>query len=82
MATPKETAQRADLAPRLVESLEPANIDRDVADAWAREVAARLRERDYISKDPTVLLFTFDELVSIKNHVYTPALSRVTEHEI
>jgi DNA-binding MarR family transcriptional regulator len=44
-------------------------------------MATRLRERNYISKDPTVLLFTFDELVSIKNHVYTPALSRVTEPE-
>ncbi len=48
---------------------------------YYNDMTARLRQRDYISADPTVLLFTFDELASIKNHVYTPALSRVTEHE-
>lgn len=42
-------------------------------------LVTHLRETGAIDRDPTVLLFTFDEFTSIKNHVYTPALSKVIE---
>lgn len=38
-----------------------------------------LRETHAIGKEPTVLLFTIDEFMTVKNHVYTPCLSRIVD---
>ena len=40
-----------------------------------------LRQHDAIERDPVVLLFTFAEFETVKNHVYTPGLSRVVDQD-
>ena len=47
--------------------------------AYYDALDARLREARAIGKEPTVLLFTLEEFQTVKNHVYTPCLSRVVD---
>ena len=40
-----------------------------------------LREQEAIEVDPKVLLFTYDDFIAVKNHVYSPGLTRVVEQD-
>ena len=47
--------------------------------AYYDSLVGRLRQQHAIAREPTVLLFTLDEFQTVKNHVYTPCLSRVVD---
>jgi DNA-binding MarR family transcriptional regulator len=47
--------------------------------AYYDALDARLRDARAIGREPTVLLFTLEEFQTVKNHVYTPCLSRVVD---
>jgi DNA-binding MarR family transcriptional regulator len=50
-------------------------------ETYLQRVVTHLRGLDAIEVDPKVMLFTIDDFVAVKNHVYTPGLTRIIEQD-
>ncbi len=50
-------------------------------EAYMNLITTHLWEADSIEEEPKALLFTYDDLIAIKNHVYSPGLTRVVEQD-
>ena len=44
-------------------------------------VSTNLWEADAIEQEPKALFFTYEDFIAIKNHVYSPGLTRVVEQD-
>ena len=50
-------------------------------ETYLNRMTSSLWEQEAIEADPKVLLFTFDDFIAVKNHVYSPGFTRVVEHD-
>jgi DNA-binding MarR family transcriptional regulator len=50
-------------------------------EAYLNTKVTHLREQSAIDHNPTVLPFTYDDFLAIKNHVYGPGLTRIVERD-
>jgi len=58
-----------------------ATRDYQEFDDYLNLKVSHLRKEDAIDRDPKVFPFTFPNFQAIKNHVYTPGLTRTTEQD-
>ncbi len=58
-----------------------ATPDFSTFDEYMNLKVSHLRGLGAIERDPTVLAFTFSNFQAIKNHVYSPGLTRITEQD-
>jgi DNA-binding Lrp family transcriptional regulator len=50
-------------------------------EAYFGNLVNNLRANGAIDRDPRAMLFTFDDYIAIKNHVYSPGLTRTIEQD-